>query len=88
MSRRAARLPGRGAAQLPIDAVSLLTPSLIACGSPSMRDRFEAHFKKYRVNLVLHGHCHNYERTFPMYDETVRGGAARLCLPTSPCCAA
>eukprot|EP00873_Tetraselmis_striata_P007437 jgi/Tetstr1/427701/TSEL_017826.t1 len=39
--------------------------------SSSMRKKFEAHFKKYRVNVVLHGHCHNYERTFPMYDETI-----------------
>jgi hypothetical protein len=37
----------------------------------SMKRQFEAHFKKYRVNVVIHGHCHNYERTFPMYDEEI-----------------
>lgn len=32
------------------------------------KKEFEPIMERYRVNLVLQGHCHNYERTYPVYD--------------------
>mmetsp|Transcript_18840 Transcript_18840/g.52555 ORF Transcript_18840/g.52555 Transcript_18840/m.52555 type:complete len:821 (+) Transcript_18840:403-2865(+) len=39
--------------------------------SPSMKKKFEPLLRKYRVNVVVAGHCHNYERTFPIFNETI-----------------
>jgi len=32
------------------------------------KKEFEPILERYRVNLVVEGHCHNYERTYPVYD--------------------
>ena len=34
---------------------------------PSLRYTMEPLFEKHRVSIVITGHCHNYERTKPMY---------------------
>lgn len=43
-------------------------------------DRYRRHledlFQEYRVNLVLNGHTHSYERTLPVYKEQVLGSYA------------
>jgi hypothetical protein len=40
-------------------------------GSSSLRDVYHPLFDKYRVDLVLQGHIHNYQRTFPLKYDTV-----------------
>ena len=40
-------------------------------GSSSLRDAYHPLFDKYRVDLVLQGHVHNYQRTFPLKYDTV-----------------
>ncbi|MGA9943014.1 MAG: metallophosphoesterase, partial [Nitrososphaeraceae archaeon] len=40
-------------------------------GSSSLRDAYQPLFDKYRVDLVLQGHVHNYQRTFPLKYDTV-----------------
>jgi hypothetical protein len=40
-------------------------------GSSSLRDAYHQLFDKYRVDLVLQGHVHNYQRTFPLKYDTV-----------------
>ena len=40
-------------------------------GSSSLRDAYHPLFDKYRVDLVLQGHVHNYQRTFPLEYDTV-----------------
>jgi hypothetical protein len=46
------------------------TCSASSCkGSSSLRDAYHPLFDKYRVDLVLQGHVHNYQRTYPLkYD--------------------
>mmetsp|Transcript_5405 Transcript_5405/g.15044 ORF Transcript_5405/g.15044 Transcript_5405/m.15044 type:complete len:697 (-) Transcript_5405:293-2383(-) len=34
--------------------------------SSRLQDKFHPLYVKYKVNVVVCGHCHNYERTFPM----------------------
>ncbi len=34
--------------------------------SPVVRDKYQPLFDKYNVDLVLEGHVHNYQRTFPL----------------------
>jgi hypothetical protein len=47
------------------------TCSASSCkGSSSLRDTYHPLFDKYRVDLVLQGHIHNYQRTYPLkYDQ-------------------
>lgn len=40
-------------------------------GSSSLRDAYHPLFDKYRVDLVLQGHVHNYQRTYPLKYDTV-----------------
>jgi hypothetical protein len=40
-------------------------------GSSSLRDAYHPLFDKYRVDLVLQAHVHNYQRTFPLKYDTV-----------------
>jgi hypothetical protein len=43
------------------------TCSASSCkGSSSLRDVYHPLFDKYRVDLVLQGHIHNYQRTYPL----------------------
>jgi hypothetical protein len=37
-----------------------------------MRDSMEKLFLQYKVNIVLTGHVHAYERTFPMFQNETR----------------
>ena len=34
---------------------------------PSIASRVEPLLRDYRVQIVLTGHCQNYERTYPMF---------------------
>ena len=40
-------------------------------GSSSLRDAYHPLFDKYRVDLVLQAHVHNYQRTYPLKYDTV-----------------
>jgi len=40
-----------------------------------MRETFEPVFYKYKVNLIFTGHVHAYERTYPVYMDTVLSDA-------------
>ena len=40
-------------------------------GSSSLRDAYQPLFDKYRVDIVIQGHVHNYQRTFPLKYDTV-----------------
>ena len=51
---------------------SLNTCSASSCkGSDSLRDAYHQLFDNNRVDLVLQGHVHNYQRTFPLKYDTV-----------------
>lgn len=41
--------------------------------APHYRSMIEALLQEYQVDLVLTGHVHNYERTWPVYNATVVG---------------
>ena len=47
-----------------------------------LRKKLEEMFMKYHVNLVLQGHVHAYERTYPVYNETLV--ATNYLSPTAP----
>ena len=53
-------------------------------GSSSLRDAYHPLFDKYRVDLVLQGHVHNYQRTFPLkYDTVTPSSPTRTSTSTS-----
>src|SRR6476659_1028164 len=53
-------------------------------GSSSLRDAYQPLFDKYRVDLVLQGHVHNYQRTFPLkYDTVTPSSTTRTSTSTS-----
>ena len=53
-------------------------------GSSSLRDAYHPVFDKYRVDLVLQGHVHNYQRTFPLkYDTVTPSSPTRTSTSTS-----
>jgi hypothetical protein len=61
------------------------TCSASSCkGSSSLRDVYHALFDKYRVDLVLQGHVHNYQRTYPLkYDPVSPSSPTRTSTSTS-----
>src|SRR4029079_3367561 len=53
-------------------------------GSSSLRDAYHPLFDKYRVDLVLQGHVHNYQRTYPLkYDTVTPSSPTRTSTSTS-----
>lgn len=42
-------------------------------GTPELRNIYHPLFDKYDVDLVLYAHNHNYQRTFPIGDNAVKG---------------
>jgi calcineurin-like phosphoesterase family protein len=61
------------------------TCSASSCkGSSSLRDTYHPLFDKYRVDLVLQGHVHNYQRTYPLkYDPVSPSSPTRTSTSTS-----
>ena len=42
------------------------SPSVFLSGSTTLRDTYHPLFDKYGVDLVLQGHIHNYQRSYPI----------------------
>ena len=44
----------------------------------SFQENLEDLFYKYGVDIVINGHVHSYERTFPVYKGVVRASLIHL----------
>jgi predicted phosphodiesterase len=50
--------------------------SKIPLDTPAVRENLVPLFEQYGVDVVFSGHCHSYERTFPLVGGQVAGGEA------------
>ena len=56
------------------------------CASPATRLKGEMEdiFKQFGVDLVLTGHVHAYERTYPVYNDSLTESGSSYLSPTAP----
>ena len=47
-------------------SLAYTSPSVFLSGSTTLRDTYHPLFDKYGVDLVLQGHIHNYQRSYPI----------------------